>query len=139
MIEVPVFTVELFIILIAIFQVQLEKKVKKTVADCDTDKPLAVGDMCLLDVPKWANYWPLLGQVTRLFPPQEHKLEIIWWKSSLKGVCRPEMILKTNSANMSDWLEIVSRNQVWMFGFKLTAGNRFPKDVQRRIEQYDDS
>ena len=120
-------------------QVQLGKKDKKTqVKNSDTDKTLAVGDMCLLDVPKWADFWPLLGQVTRLLP-QESKVEIKWWKSSLKGVCRPEMILKTKtSVKSSDWLEIVGRNQIWMFGFKLTAGNRFPKDVQGQIEEYDD-
>jgi hypothetical protein len=118
--------------------VRLGKKEKPVVATSDEGKPLQVGDMCLLDVPIYADYWPLLGEVLAI-NEGDNNVDIRWWKASMSGVCKPEVVYPTRKRNAAvDSIGTVSRNQIWLFGFSLTKGDRLPIEVRRRIDRYDD-
>ena len=119
------------------FQVCIGKKdkVHVTVARSEDGKELEVGDMCLLDVPKWVDHWPLLGEVMSI---GEHKVNIRWWRASMTGVCKPEVLQSTRGKGRMDWCEDVGREQIWLFGFHLTPSNRFSQAIREKIEKYDD-
>ena len=116
-------------------QVQIGNKVKKPVARSDEGIDIHVGDMCLLDLPKWADYWPLLGQVVAV---EGSKVQIRWWSSSMTGICKPEVLKSTQGKGHVDSLEIVDKKQIWLYGFSLTASNRLSQAIRERIESYDE-
>ena len=104
-------------------------------ATSDDGTEIQVGDMCLLDLPKWADYWPLLGQVVAVEGP---KVQIRWWSSSMTGICKPEVLQSTQGKGRVDWLECVDKKQIWLYGFSLTASNRLSQAIRERIESYDE-
>ena len=99
------------------------------------DQELAVGDMCLLDIPRWANYWPQVAQVVAVNGEQVH---IRWYKGGKTGRQVPEVLVQEGVGRI-DWEDTVNIKvtPIWFYGFKLTNGGRLPKEVLEKLDKYE--
>ena len=99
----------------------------------DQNRTIVSGDMCLLDIPRWANYWPQVAQVVSV---DGEMVNIRWFKGGKTGRQVPEVLVKEGAGRI-DWEDTVHVNLIWLHGFQLTNGGRLPKEVLDKLEQYD--
>ena len=103
------------------------KPVKRT----EPNVPLAVGQLCLLDMKKYAGYWPLVGEVVEI--KSNKKVLISWYIGTLKSVFKPWLIKKQGIKK--PWLEEVDRDEIWYNGFQLTKKGRLRSPLQEKIKE----
>ena len=90
------------------------------------------GDMCLLDVCKWKEFWPQVAEVMKV---EGDSVTVRWYYGGRTGKQKPVVLLK-QQAGKGDWLETVQKEDIWFHGFKLTPGGRLSKTILDKIDQY---
>ena len=106
-----------------------------SVSDCDKEL-LKEGDLCLLDVDAYADYWPHVGRVKHILDPDNVSIE--WFKGSMTTTFRPWRLPQKGKRKLSDeiWTENVDRENIWFYGFKLTPKGNLPKQIKELLNEY---
>ena len=86
----------------------------------NTNQELTVGDMCLLDIPRWTNYWPQVAQVVAITAITGEQVQIRWYKGGKTGRQVPEVLVQAGVGRI-DWEDTVNIKVIWFYGFKLTS------------------
>lgn len=91
--------------------------------------------MCLLNTEEWADFWPQVAQVVSLDDQDDH-VKVRWYRASVTGINRPEIIIEHQTGKQMDWVQSVNRSDIWLSGFKLTEKRRLPAEVQRSVKLF---
>lgn len=103
-----------------------------------TTEELKIGDLCLLDVPKYAGEWPQVAQITELCAGTDQVL-IQWFKGSVTGSWTPCSVAASGARGKRvAWTESVQRHNIWHFGFSLTPAKNLPRSVRKKNDEYAD-
>ncbi|XP_074659473.1 uncharacterized protein LOC141912156 [Tubulanus polymorphus] len=100
----------------------------------DVEREMVVGDLCLLDMAKYADYWPQIGEVIEI---NDEVIKLRWYKGGLTGKIEPEVLFKKGNGKI-DWIEEVSRPVIWKWGFKLTPKGYLTTEIKACINAYAD-
>ena len=111
-----------------IFQVIIGPKRK-----LNQDKPLAVGDMCLLDLLEF----PGELQIAKVLSIKGETVEIGWYQGSKTSKIKPFMLSKKGEG-IVQWTQNVNKNTIWHHGFALTKSGLLSTETRRIIEDFDD-
>ncbi|XP_063406405.1 uncharacterized protein LOC134690365 [Mytilus trossulus] len=99
------------------------------------NSPLKVDDFGVFDVPTYAGKWPQIGKVVEFVGD---KLKVQWYKGSKTTIWNPCTIpVKGQKGERQPWTELVSKTDVKLSGFQLTASCFLPKHVKDFIDGYD--
>ena len=91
-----------------------------------------VGDMCLLDCPKYEDNWPQVGVAMNI---DNETVTIKWYKGGIAAKQKPEVLIQKGKGKI-DWVEEVTKDNIWHFGFKLTPSGYLPQDIKLKIQEY---
>lgn len=95
-----------------------------------------VGDMCLVDLAKYAGEWPQVGKV---IATTEKNCTVHWYRGAKTSSWVPCTRPTKERGKREDFLESVSRDAIWLTGFRLTPSGNLPKQIKDRIVDYENS
>ena len=102
----------------------------------DTVNNIKTGDMCLLNVPKYAGEWPQIGKVLEIFPQD---VSIQWYKGSKTGQWSPCTVpIPKQRGKRMPWIEKIPLDQIWFSGFSFTPSRNLPSSVRSLLDNYNE-
>ncbi len=91
--------------------------------------------MCLLDVEKYEDGWPQIGEILSL---TEDKIMIKWYKGSIGSKIVPWVLLKKGiHVGRINWEEEVDKEDIWLSGFHLTKKMYLPTQIKKAVGDYE--
>ena len=117
--------------LISVFYFQLKVGPKRK-SSSDT-KPLAVGDMCLLDLIEF----PGELQVAKVMSIEGENVQIQWYQGNRTTKIKPFILVRKGEGRVP-WLQTVNRNTIWHHGFTLTKSGLLSTDTRKLIDEFED-
>ena len=95
---------------------------------------IAVDDLVLTNVAKYAGEWPQLGKVIAI---SKENLTVHWFKGSKTGTWTP-CTKAVGRGKRENWTEDIKEADVWCHGFTLTNSNKLPTKIKEQIDNYVD-
>ena len=93
---------------------------------------IRAGQLCLLDVEKYAACWPQIGEI---LDRKDNTVTIKWYKGSTNSKVVPWILLKKGHGRVN-WEEEVDIKDIWLSGFTLTQKSYLPTEVKDAIKHY---
>ncbi|VDI30017.1 Hypothetical predicted protein [Mytilus galloprovincialis] len=96
---------------------------------------LEVGQMVLVDIEKYADEWPQVGQTLEI---AAGLVKIHWYKGSKTGPWCPCTIpVPGKRGKRMPWIEEIRAEEIWKNNFNLTNKNCLTKQIRYAIDNYD--
>ena len=92
------------------------------------------GDFVLVDLAKFTPEWPQVGTVLELL---EENVRVLWYSQHSNSSWREHK--ERQGRHLIRTEDIVSRNAIYHYGFKLTKNGLLPKKVNQIAMDYDNS